>query len=1004
MENLAKHIAILNLTGELPQELADYCAKRGLRVIDPLVDTTKLKWSHILTKELHDFKLLKDTYGTFDNDIKVISLSQVNEIQNFVMGNGKLVYDEAWLKSSLGEFIWDKFFQEYGGITIGDNYPTFKEKGSFNVTNPFNTGEYLDQMVHHAFEGGVAALSMKTFFDHLLMYLSGLKNKGKVGMPIEVTYGVLDDIFGVQIHFFTKDLLLEDVTACLSSTISKKAEDYLLNVAVKSADFFDFTYLSQVNKVVVTGLWTRNEAIKVDNRGIMFANLSSAATLTNYPAEGVTSSLVSQTELTDQTEKIVLPDRPELLEEGIKIPGKKFSEAIAERISSALDLEKIKQILNGDLDVEKVTEFDLSKIETEDGKVILSSFDEMNDAVNLVKGGIEEENQIMKIGGGPFNPDNFAVRVSSALIAKAEEEDSMRLKALGSKLPEKIRSGLFDFAKGLNKDLEALTVDDIEIFQNDQIPQLIMSQTEIMGETTQALLKDFRSKLDLSIRNEFNMESSEEVLAQIKTLEEEFKVKDLLKDTLQVALDTNFELSKKNVITKLEQDLLIKSLSTSLEEEEEKIRAIVTDEKLFVDEINPLFQVAPADKAGVLENKLKESDVEREALVRKMKALMAEIKLLREMNAQMTKVQIEASQAAIEGVTPRIDEDEELRNHFMQKLAQQEGLNEHDQQKLSSLLEREAKHIAEAKQIEMRAKKQQIEATQKQALLLKELEKTARVVKARDLMLVKTKEAFGKMTEKKDADIMDLQGKIAQMAKSLANSPTHAQATAIRDLEKQNQNLSKMLEVYKIKVASLASNMQSSKNEDGNTKEEIRKIQMVNNQLKNQLDYSKKELSKFHEKAAHDSTQINALRQEKTRLEQLLKKTMQEDKQKETSGVSAELEQNYKKMLSQNQQLESALRDTTVKMKDLEIRLAEIQKEKKSSSGPEEGNKVKMGQLEGNVKKLTSDLTETRNQLAEMKKETNKLRQEKTSLQNQLDKLRKDTEKSDKKKGGGKAA
>jgi regulator of replication initiation timing len=79
----------------------------------------------------------------------------------------------------------------------------------------------------------------------------------------------------------------------------------------------------------------------------------------------------------------------------------------------------------------------------------------------------------------------------------------------------------------------------------------------------------------------------------------------------------------------------------------------------------------------------------------------------------------------------------------------------------------------------------------------------------------------------------------------------------------------------------------------------------------------------------------------------------------------------------------------------------------KTQSTTEDPSK-KAIQLEMNVKKLTQDLVESRNQLTEMKKETNKLRQEKVGLQNMMDKMKKDAEKekgaAPKKGPGGKVA
>ena len=102
--------------------------------------------------------------------------------------------------------------------------------------------------------------------------------------------------------------------------------------------------------------------------------------------------------------------------------------------------------------------------------------------------------------------------------------------------------------------------------------------------------------------------------------------------------------------------------------------------------------------------------------------------------------------------------------------------------------------------------------------------------------------------------------------------------------------------------------------------------------------------------------------------------------------------------------LENQVKDYTAKISTLEAKLAELNKTKGSGSGGggDEASKVKLGQFEASVKKLTHDLTELRGQLGETKKEANKLRQEKTALQNQLDKMKKEAEKNSKK--GGQAA
>ncbi len=225
MTEVKQPIIILNLAGELSPDLSHYFSERGIELILPEDSKPDHAITHLLTKNVQDFNGLKNQYQSLSKNIKIISLSPVQELEDFVGANGKLILQDIWLTNGFGRFILDKFFQDYGGISISDSFPVFKEKGAFNVANPFNTGEYLDRMVHSAFESGVSALSMKTFFDHMIMYLAGLKTKGKVGLPLEITYGNFEDIFGVQLHFFSQDLILEDLTMSLSRHVSKNAEE-----------------------------------------------------------------------------------------------------------------------------------------------------------------------------------------------------------------------------------------------------------------------------------------------------------------------------------------------------------------------------------------------------------------------------------------------------------------------------------------------------------------------------------------------------------------------------------------------------------------------------------------------------------------------------------------------------------------------------------------------------------------------------------------------------------
>lgn len=877
-----KSLAILNLSGELHSELGDYFASRGILVVDPLKTSETYEWTHIITKDIHQFDFINDTYQLTQNDCHIISLSQVEDLQNFTINNGNLILDECWFRSPMGSFIMDKYFQGYGGISLGDNYPAFKEEGSFNIANPFNTGEYLDRMVQKAFEAGVEALTLKTYFDHLIMFLAGLKKKGKAGLPFEVTYGAYEEIFAIQIHFFSQEMEIMDVATSLSSRFSKKAEEYLLNVAVQSTDFFDFSYMPEVNKVIVTALWTKDERIQFENRGLMFASLNRGILLTKMESSEETALTIQDVPLADLSDKVTIPS---------SVPEEVSKNIIPEFVDNEKDASVL---IKGSLP-------------SEDEAQIINGGTPLEDLVQTVRGKLEEDKSVVRISGNKLDVDKFAYKVASSVDESASEKD-MKVRSLGKLLPEKIKTGLFDFAKNINKDVEDLDNKELDLFQAQRMPEIIQK-----GLSQQVRIHNSR------------------------------------------------------------------------------------------DNGNP-----QAEAFKQLESKLLTANSENEKLKTQMKALSSEVRILKESRNKMAEIQKKAAEAAneLKSSESQEDPDEALRKHFLLKLYEQKTLNEQESQKLATLLERETKLIADIKQEEIKARKLQIETQQKENFFMQELEKSERQVKSKDLMLIKTKETFTKLLDKKDKELSDLKQKVEQLTKALTSGPSTSQVQQIKELEKQNANLNKQVEVYKIKISSLASNLGPSKSEES-LKDEARKLQMINQQQKNQLDASKREIDKLQARSVADNSILTSLKQEKAKLEALLKKAIVENDKGSTASQAAGSEQELKRLQAQNQILETQLKDSSQKIINLETKLQEALKPQKTANGPDEASKVKVSQLETSVKKLTQDLLQAKNQVNEEKKETNKLRQEKTALQNQLDKLKKEAEKAKSaspKKPGSKAA
>ncbi len=807
---------ILNLAGVLSEDLSKYFTSKGIRVIDSLIENALLSWTHILVKDLDNFDAIGDTYGTLENNIKLISLSQPMDLKNFMLNNGKLILDESWLSGVFGTFLLDKFFQEYGGVTLSDNYPKFRELGSFNITNPFNTGEYLDHLVYNAFENGMSALSVKTYFDHLLMFLTSLKNKGRVGFPIEVSYGTFDDVYGLQMHFFAENMQIEDVTNSLTSSITRTPEEYLLYVSLNSSDFFDFTYLPEVKKVVITGLWTKDEKVKSENKGMMFTHSVAASS--------------RQVSTPDASAPFVLNDGGiEDLSDFVSPAGEEDEVAI---IPAAMEETETVTTISGDAPEEEFS--------------------------TTVKGSKETPDKTMtKISGGKEEKDDFKVTLSGG---QEEKKGNMTVKSFGT--TESKGPGMFDFSdKGVVKD----------------------GGTDPVG--------------------------------------------------------------KKKAV--------------------------------------PLFNVSgPSNREKELEKKISEIISQNDQLKSKLVTVTSELKVQKETQAKLSKVKEEAAKIVVkenDNEPSRLDE-------MLKQIAPSKAPSE-----------RETKMADEFRQMERMSRKLQLEATQKETHFGQEIEKLQRIAALKETMVDKTRETYAKALEKKDQEIAMMQARLEQANKHMVGGGAQAQTLQIKELERQAVNQTKMIEMYKAKITTLSASLESQKG-DENSKDEVRKLQLTNDQMKNQIEMTKKEIAKIQERSAADTTQLMALKQEKVKLSDALKKAEQTARLSQGSGGPQQGEMEAKRLQGQVQLLETYLKESNTKVKDLEMKLQTAAAVNRNNSAAEDGqSKAKINHLENSVKKLTQDIVESRNQLAEMKKETQKLRQEKTALQNLLDKAKKDLEKYEKK-------
>lgn len=899
---------ILNLSGNLSPEWQSYVQKQSLKVVDTASENDPI--THILVRGDADFFQISFDYKTVENNIKLIALTNVLHVDEFTKANGKLVLNASWFKSLLGFFILDKFFQDHAGITLKDSFPKFQELGSFNVTNLYNTGEYLDRMIYQAFENGLSALSIKSYFDHLIMYLACLRADGKLGLPVEVTYGSFEGVFGLQIHFFADKLSLIEVSDSLSRQVQVDPKDEVLKLALTSAEFFDLTYLENVNKAVITALWNKSANIRTVNKGFLLSSLEKTSHLTQFPVEGLTAySAGNQSQIPDLTARLVTGSEP-AAEALTVLKGSKEAPEASTVVRGLRDEAEAIQKIAG------------SKDQPESIQKIAGTKD-APEARTMVSGSrAEAESKTIVSGSREEKPKDFATIVKGNQAP--DDKGDLSITSLGQEahLQQEIQK--------LQKQVEA----------KDELMAKILAekerQTAALLEKTSKETEHLKSKL-VTVGNELKV--MRDAQAKVESIRREATLA-LTDEQTDKLLDNNPE----KMLRKIQMESQQKDL-------------------LFQKEIE----------------KLQRQNSSRETMLTKLKESMTDV--LKKKDKQIDDLQrrVDSSSTAAKS-----------------SLGEFEFRDFPDSKKN---LEDKA-HINNDETVRLYQ-----DASQKNIIFQRSIDQLERETAAKDMMLDKNRENFNIAIEKRDNEIKDLKDRLNKMLQE-GNKESNTQQ--LIHLERQNQYLTKMNDTYKVKITTLLAEIETLKTPDA--KDDAKRLQVMAVQNKNMIESLKRDLQRYQDKAAADLSTITTLRGEKNKLEVDLKKANSSSKVEKDNG---NFEADLKKAQLQIQTLENQLKESGSKLKDLEAKLADARKSQSTHNNAQDGQaKSKISHLEASIKKLTQDLLESRNLLAEGKKEVNKVRLEKTAIQNELEKLKKDSEKSkasaaaspNKPNSGGKAA
>ncbi len=707
----------------------------------------KKKISFAIIDDVGSLEYLNTKYDFVENHIRVISLSPVENFNDFMSYNGRAVLDESWFDSKLGLIFAHKILSESGSVHLNKNFNSLvAQVGTAKIGSHMKMGYYSDMIALDAFEHNFNVVGMRGFFDSITYYLTYLKQAGISTYPLHLEYANAENLFFVQISASVRDFIGEYINASVGLEDPFDPYKHLLRSAAFLTDYLDVTYIEQNEKLVFTGIWENLDKKKKKSRVQSFAfnNIFSA-----------------------KQQQLVINDRIEVLKSSVsdeKIRTEKTLEKLEEKAlpggPAALEREDEPEFINvdghGELNIGDMLEHIIGNAESDNPYVQLEGMTEDNMKVYL-NGFGDDPDFAQKISGE--NIESILQKIQGYNIKKASESNLDKTRdELKDDLEYKtfVRKSLEENIKELSeKNLSAEEVTEIvtstiEETSDDEF-QIVKGSKSEKEAGKQQLIEKRSAKLDPSEAHKVGVDS----LQKLWGIEKKYVVKK----------------SQEKINDRKEDSMSVKSLG----------------------------------QEGLLQQ-LKQKDDLIQNMKSKLKTLMAQLKNVKESNKiseEVTKIASEEIMSSVPGAQvdeSNLEQDQHESNNSSQDLGSlQEGqaLSAQQSEEIKNLLSRQLELVKRAKNFQLEAKKREIELRSQKLVYDKQILGLNGKIKTLDIDLEKTKSGIQTLSERKDKQIEAQNNRMHSLNAMVSKLKASNNDAIIKKLEKEKISIHRQLDKFK---------------------------------------------------------------------------------------------------------------------------------------------------------------------------------------------------------------
>ena len=111
------------------------------------------------------YKEINEQYNLIENNIKLISLSEVKDKVDLFTNGGRAYFHEDILKSNIGKAVINRYLTKDSALQLEDAYENILDNSkSFKLLGHMNVGHYTDILTAEAGTNDYNIISVRQFF------------------------------------------------------------------------------------------------------------------------------------------------------------------------------------------------------------------------------------------------------------------------------------------------------------------------------------------------------------------------------------------------------------------------------------------------------------------------------------------------------------------------------------------------------------------------------------------------------------------------------------------------------------------------------------------------------------------------------------------------------------------------------------------------------------------------------------------------------------------------